>query len=89
MCANSITVLVRLCGNRTAWRRRGVLLRSVASGYADDARPPLRVLAFLYGEADAALREANNAKLHQHEQRYTGLSDRLFLQTSRGWSPPV
>jgi predicted 2-oxoglutarate/Fe(II)-dependent dioxygenase YbiX/peroxiredoxin len=35
-------------------------------------------LAFLYGEADAALREANNAKLHQHEQRYTGLSDRLF-----------
>jgi predicted 2-oxoglutarate/Fe(II)-dependent dioxygenase YbiX len=35
-------------------------------------------LAFLYGEADAALREANNAKLHQSEQRYTGLSDRLF-----------
>jgi predicted 2-oxoglutarate/Fe(II)-dependent dioxygenase YbiX/peroxiredoxin len=35
-------------------------------------------LAFLYGEADAALRESNNAKLHQNEQRYTGLSDRLF-----------
>ena len=63
MCANSITVLVRLRGNRTAWRRRGVLLRRAASGYAGDARPPLC--------------EANNAKLHQHE-RYTGLSDRLF-----------
>jgi predicted 2-oxoglutarate/Fe(II)-dependent dioxygenase YbiX/peroxiredoxin len=35
-------------------------------------------LAFLYGEADAALRESNNAKLHQSEQRYGGLSDRLF-----------
>ena len=35
-------------------------------------------LAFLYGEADAALREANNAKLHDSEQRYGGLSDRLF-----------
>jgi predicted 2-oxoglutarate/Fe(II)-dependent dioxygenase YbiX/peroxiredoxin len=35
-------------------------------------------LAFLYGEADAALRESNNAKLHQNEQRYSGLSDRLF-----------
>jgi predicted 2-oxoglutarate/Fe(II)-dependent dioxygenase YbiX/peroxiredoxin len=35
-------------------------------------------LAFLYGEADAALREANNAKLHQSEQRYSSLSDRLF-----------
>ncbi len=35
-------------------------------------------LAFLYGEADAALRESNNAKLHQGEQRYSGLSDRLF-----------
>jgi predicted 2-oxoglutarate/Fe(II)-dependent dioxygenase YbiX/peroxiredoxin len=35
-------------------------------------------LAFLYGEADAALRERNNAKLHQNEQRYTGLSDHLF-----------
>jgi predicted 2-oxoglutarate/Fe(II)-dependent dioxygenase YbiX/peroxiredoxin len=40
-------------------------------------------LAFLYGEADAALREANNAKLHQSEQRYTGLSDRLFPDQHR------
>jgi predicted 2-oxoglutarate/Fe(II)-dependent dioxygenase YbiX len=35
-------------------------------------------LAFLYGEADAALRQKNNANLHQGEQRYRGLSDRLF-----------
>lgn len=35
-------------------------------------------LAFLYGEADAALREANNARLHQSESRYGGTSDRLF-----------
>jgi predicted 2-oxoglutarate/Fe(II)-dependent dioxygenase YbiX/peroxiredoxin len=35
-------------------------------------------LAFLYGEADAALRESNNAKLHQNESRYTGTSDLLF-----------
>jgi predicted 2-oxoglutarate/Fe(II)-dependent dioxygenase YbiX len=35
-------------------------------------------LAFLYGEADAALRERNNEKLHQSEQRYVGVSDRLF-----------
>ena len=35
-------------------------------------------LAFLYGEADAALRENNNARLHDNEQRYVGLSDRLF-----------
>jgi hypothetical protein len=35
-------------------------------------------LAFLYGEADAALREANNAKLHPTEQRYSGTSDRLL-----------
>jgi predicted 2-oxoglutarate/Fe(II)-dependent dioxygenase YbiX/peroxiredoxin len=35
-------------------------------------------LAFLYGEADAALRERNNDKLHQTEQRYVGVSDRLF-----------
>jgi predicted 2-oxoglutarate/Fe(II)-dependent dioxygenase YbiX/peroxiredoxin len=37
-------------------------------------------LAFLYGEADAALRERNNARLHEGEQRYGGLSDRLFPQ---------
>ncbi len=42
-------------------------------------------LAFLYGEADAALREANNAKLHQNEQRYTGLSDRLFADDHRSY----
>ncbi|HUI11959.1 MAG TPA: 2OG-Fe(II) oxygenase [Xanthobacteraceae bacterium] len=36
-------------------------------------------LAFLYGEADAALREANNTKIVQSEFRYSGeLSDRLF-----------
>jgi peroxiredoxin len=36
-------------------------------------------LAFLYGEADAALREKNNAKIVQSEFRYsTELSDRLF-----------
>ena len=35
-------------------------------------------LAFLYGEADAALRESNNARLHDGEQRYGGISDRLF-----------
>jgi len=36
-------------------------------------------LAFLYGEADAALREANNAKIVQAEFRYGGgTSDRLF-----------
>jgi predicted 2-oxoglutarate/Fe(II)-dependent dioxygenase YbiX/peroxiredoxin len=35
-------------------------------------------LAFLYGEADAALREANNARLHQSAARYAVESDRLF-----------
>ena len=35
-------------------------------------------LSFLYGEADAALREINNAKLHDGEQRYAGISDRLY-----------
>ena len=36
-------------------------------------------LAFMYGEADAALREANNAKIVQSEFRYgSELSDRLF-----------
>jgi predicted 2-oxoglutarate/Fe(II)-dependent dioxygenase YbiX len=36
-------------------------------------------LAFLYGEADAALREKNNAKIAQSEFRYAGgMSDRLF-----------
>jgi predicted 2-oxoglutarate/Fe(II)-dependent dioxygenase YbiX/peroxiredoxin len=40
-------------------------------------------LSFLYGEADAALRESNNAKLHQTEQRYSGMSDRLFPEQER------
>ncbi len=35
-------------------------------------------LAFLYGEADAALREANNAKLHPDAARYVPESDLLF-----------
>jgi predicted 2-oxoglutarate/Fe(II)-dependent dioxygenase YbiX/peroxiredoxin len=35
-------------------------------------------LAFLYGEADAALREANNKKLHQSAALYAVESDRLF-----------
>jgi predicted 2-oxoglutarate/Fe(II)-dependent dioxygenase YbiX/peroxiredoxin len=35
-------------------------------------------LAFFYGEADAALREANNAKLHRSAAQYTLESDRLF-----------
>ena len=36
-------------------------------------------LAFLYGEADARLREFNNAKIAQSEFRYSGGdSDRLF-----------
>jgi predicted 2-oxoglutarate/Fe(II)-dependent dioxygenase YbiX/peroxiredoxin len=35
-------------------------------------------LAFLYGEADAALREANNAKLHKNAARYITDSDLLF-----------
>ena len=37
-------------------------------------------LSFLYGEADAARREANNERLHKGEDRYTGASDRLFPQ---------
>jgi predicted 2-oxoglutarate/Fe(II)-dependent dioxygenase YbiX/peroxiredoxin len=39
-------------------------------------------LAFLYGEADAALREANNAKLHADAARYVPDSDRLFPDAS-------
>jgi predicted 2-oxoglutarate/Fe(II)-dependent dioxygenase YbiX/peroxiredoxin len=35
-------------------------------------------LAFLYAEADAAKREANNAKLHEGELHYTGAWDRLL-----------
>jgi peroxiredoxin len=41
-------------------------------------------LAFLYGEADAALREKNNAKIVQSEFRYAGgNSDRLFPDDDR------
>ncbi len=40
-------------------------------------------LAFLYGEADAALREKNDAKIVQSEFRYSGaMSDRLFPETA-------
>jgi predicted 2-oxoglutarate/Fe(II)-dependent dioxygenase YbiX len=35
-------------------------------------------LAFLYGEADAALREKNNAKIVQSEFRYSAMSDLLL-----------
>jgi peroxiredoxin len=35
-------------------------------------------LAFLYGEADAALRAANNSRLHESAARYAVESDRLF-----------
>jgi predicted 2-oxoglutarate/Fe(II)-dependent dioxygenase YbiX/peroxiredoxin len=34
-------------------------------------------LAFLYGEADAALREANNSRLQAGETQYSGMNDRL------------
>jgi predicted 2-oxoglutarate/Fe(II)-dependent dioxygenase YbiX/peroxiredoxin len=37
-------------------------------------------LAFLYGEADAALREANNARLQEGENQYTGMNDRLIAE---------
>jgi hypothetical protein len=41
-------------------------------------------LAFLYGEADAALREENNARIVQADYRYNaGLSDKLFPQNDR------
>jgi predicted 2-oxoglutarate/Fe(II)-dependent dioxygenase YbiX len=39
-------------------------------------------LAFLYGEADAALREANNAKLHQTAAQYAVESDLLFPESN-------
>lgn len=35
-------------------------------------------LAFLYGEADAALRETNNARMHQSAAQYAVESDRLY-----------
>jgi predicted 2-oxoglutarate/Fe(II)-dependent dioxygenase YbiX len=44
-------------------------------------------LAFLYGEADAALRETNNAKLHDGEQLYAGISDRLLPDDALAATP--
>lgn len=38
-------------------------------------------LPFLYGEADAALRAANNANLHESAARYVVDSDRLFPES--------
>ena len=35
-------------------------------------------LAFLYGEADAAVRETNNERLGASEERYDGVGDRLY-----------
>ena len=35
-------------------------------------------LTFLYGEADAVRREANNARLHDQDLHYTGTWDRLY-----------
>jgi predicted 2-oxoglutarate/Fe(II)-dependent dioxygenase YbiX len=40
-------------------------------------------LAFLYGEADAVLREKNNAKIVQSEFRYSAMSDLLFPDDAR------
>ena len=40
-------------------------------------------LAFFYGEADAAKREANNARLHESEEHYDGAWDRLFPDKAR------
>ncbi len=40
-------------------------------------------LPFLYGEADAALREANNSRLHQSAAPYVAESDRLFADGER------
>jgi predicted 2-oxoglutarate/Fe(II)-dependent dioxygenase YbiX len=37
---------------------------------------------FLYGEADATLREANNARLRDGESLYVGGADRLFATAS-------
>jgi predicted 2-oxoglutarate/Fe(II)-dependent dioxygenase YbiX/peroxiredoxin len=37
-------------------------------------------LAFLYGEADAVLREANNTRLQEGESQYSGMNDRLIAE---------
>ena len=64
--------------SRAAWRRHRIFLRRAASGDAGDARRRYAFLAFLYGEADAALREANNAKMHAKRIPLCRESDRLF-----------
>ncbi|WP_298111885.1 2OG-Fe(II) oxygenase [Bradyrhizobium sp.] len=40
-------------------------------------------LAFMYGEEDVAKREANNAKLHAGELRYSSGRDRLFPEEAK------
>ncbi|HZR74622.1 2OG-Fe(II) oxygenase [Bradyrhizobium sp.] len=40
-------------------------------------------LAFMYGEEDVTLREANNAKLHAGELQYTAGRDRLFPEKAK------
>lgn len=40
-------------------------------------------LAFMYGEEDVALREANNARLHDGEIQYIAGRDRLFPEESK------
>jgi predicted 2-oxoglutarate/Fe(II)-dependent dioxygenase YbiX len=44
-------------------------------------------LAFLYGEADAALRESNNARLHQTAAQYAVESDLLFPESAASRAP--
>jgi hypothetical protein len=44
-------------------------------------------LAFLYAEADAARREANNSRLHEGETLYTGDRDRLVPETAASSDP--
>jgi len=46
-------------------------------------------LAFMYGEEDARLREANNARLHAGEMQYTGLNDRLFPEDTPSIEPTL
>jgi hypothetical protein len=41
-------------------------------------------VAFLYGEEDAALREANNARLHGDAAHYVPGSDLLFSESGAG-----
>jgi predicted 2-oxoglutarate/Fe(II)-dependent dioxygenase YbiX/peroxiredoxin len=43
-------------------------------------------LAFLYAEEDAMKREANNARLHDGERKYSGVNDRLFPEEE---APPL